>query len=97
MVARYYESVTVEKKRGEPASGLIIREKVNALVLASVPGAEVTIPLGKIKAAKYSNVSLMPEIYDNLLKPEEIADLVTYLKHSKLPESFDSAGEKSAK
>ena len=34
-------------------------------------------------AAKDSNVSLMPEGVDGLLKPEENADLVSYLKEAK--------------
>ena len=43
------------------------------------------IPFKDIKGAKYSNVSLMPEVFDKLLKPGEIADVVAYLKQAKGP------------
>ena len=48
-------------------------------------GVDQAIPFKEIKKAKYSNVSLMPEVFDHLLKPNEIADLVAYLKEAKGP------------
>ena len=36
-----------------------------------------------IEQASYSNTSLMPDGYDKILSPEEIADLVSFLKNSK--------------
>ena len=46
-------------------------------------GGEQTVPIKDIVEAKYSNVSLMPEVFDGLLKPEEIADLIAYLSQAK--------------
>jgi len=64
---------------------LLRRDSVGEIVLGPAPGAEQTIPFKEIKKAKYSNLSLMPEVFDNLLKPEEIADVVAYLKEAKEP------------
>ncbi|MDC0157217.1 hypothetical protein OAK38_05610 [Verrucomicrobia bacterium] len=81
-IARYYELVTVETKQGQ-AAGLLRRDSVGEMVLGPAPGAEQAIPFKEINQAKYSNLSLMPEVFDNLLKPEEIADVVAYLKEAK--------------
>jgi len=43
------------------------------------------VAYSEIEEARYSNVSLVPDGLDKLLKPEEIADLVAYLKESKPP------------
>ena len=83
-IARYYELLMVQKKKGE-AAGLLRRDSVDEIVLGLAPGAEQSIPMKEIKGAKYSNVSLMPEVFDKLLKPEQIADLVAYLKEAKGP------------
>ena len=81
-IARYYELLTVNTKQGEVA-GLLRRDSVNEMVLGPAPGVDQTILFKEIKKAKYSNVSLMPEVFDHLLKPNEIADLVAYLKEAK--------------
>ncbi len=85
-IARYYELLIVQKKQGE-AAGLLRRDSIDEIVLGLAAGAEQAIPIKEIKGAKYSNVSLMPEVFDNLLKPEEIADVVAYLKEAKGPVS----------
>ncbi len=83
-IARYYESVIVETKKGR-AAGLLRKDANDRIVLTSAPGAELGVPIRDVKSAKYSNVSLMPQVFDGLLKPGEIADLVAYLKKAKLP------------
>ncbi|MFT4547359.1 MAG: putative membrane-bound dehydrogenase-like protein [Verrucomicrobiales bacterium] len=95
-IARNYEMVSVRTKAGE-SGGLILREAVDQLVLSPAPGVEDAIFLRDIKAAKYSNISLMPPLADGLLKPGEIADLVAYLKAAKLPgASAPDTGKPSA-
>ncbi|MFP6874929.1 MAG: PVC-type heme-binding CxxCH protein, partial [Verrucomicrobiales bacterium] len=83
-IARYYELVMVKKKEGE-AAGLLRRDTLDEIVLETAPGVEQPIPVKEIRGAKYSNVSLMPEVFDKLLKPEQIADLVAFLKEAKGP------------
>ncbi|MHC4995058.1 MAG: PVC-type heme-binding CxxCH protein [Planctomycetota bacterium] len=81
-LARFYEMVIVSTGDGVHA-GIRVKDTVDEMVLAPAPGAEVAIPLRDIKEAQYSNISLMPTVFDALLKPEEIADIVAYLKTAK--------------
>lgn len=82
-IARYHEVVNVLTENGSVVSGLLVRETVDAMFLSSAEGVVQSVPYGEIKQARYSDVSLMPEGIDGLLKPGEIADLVAYLRESK--------------
>lgn len=80
-IAPYYEMVNVETEAGEKV-GLLLRDGVDKLVLSAAPGSEQSIPLKDIKSATYSNTSLMPEVFDGLLNPNELADLIAYLSEA---------------
>ncbi len=95
-LARYYEMVIVKQKKAETA-GLIRRDTADHLVLAAAPGVEQPVPIRDIKSAQYSNISLMPEVFDALLKPHEIADLVAYLKSETLPGTTSGEGHAAEK
>lgn len=81
-IARYYEMVKVRTDKSTTA-GLILKDGVEKLILSAGPGVEQPIPLEEIKEATYSNTSLMPQVFDGLLKPEEIADIIAYLSIAK--------------
>lgn len=81
-IVRYYEMVHVRTKEGE-FSGLITDETEETMVLSAAPGAEVTIRTEDIIEAQYSNTSLMPEVFDALLTPDDLADIVAYLQRAK--------------
>ena len=53
------------------------------MTLSPAPGAEIPVRSKDIVEAKYSTVSLMPEVYDTLLSPQDLADLVAYLMTAK--------------
>ncbi|MDP6557513.1 MAG: HEAT repeat domain-containing protein, partial [Pirellulaceae bacterium] len=82
-IARYHEVVNVVTAHGEVVSGLLVKETVDEMFLSSAEGVVRPVAFREIEKAMYSNVSLMPEGLDKLLKPEEIADLVAFLKESK--------------
>jgi putative heme-binding domain-containing protein len=84
-IARYHEVVNVVTEGGKAVSGLLVKETVDSMFLSSAEGVVQPVAYREIERASYSNVSLMPEGLDKLLKPEEIADLVAYLKASKPP------------
>ena len=84
-IARYHEIVNVVTKNGKTVSGLLVRESPEAMFLSSAQGVVRQVLFQDIEEARYSNVSLMPEGLDKVLKPQEIADLVAYLKASKRP------------
>jgi putative heme-binding domain-containing protein len=90
-IARYHEVVNVLTKNARVASGLLVKETVDKMFLSSAEGVVQPIAFGEIEEARYSNVSLMPEGLDKLLRPEEIADLVAYLKASKPTTRFASS------
>ena len=75
--------VNVVTKNGKVFSGLLVKESVDKMFLSSAKGVVQEVAFRDIEQARYSNVSLMPEGMDKLLKPEEVADLVAFLKASK--------------
>ncbi len=79
-IARYHETVNVVTNDGKVVSGLLVKEDVNAMFLSSAEGVMQAVAYTDIERASYSNVSLMPEGYEKILTPNEIADLVAYLK-----------------
>ena len=91
-IVRYHEIVNVLTKDGRVVSGLLVKETVDKMFLSSAEGNVQPVAFREIEEARYSNVSLMPEGIDKMLKPEEIADLVAYLKQSKKPQ-FASTDE----
>ena len=92
-IARYHEVVNVVTKNGKVVSGLIVKETEDEMSLSNAEGVTQTVAYRDISDARYSNVSLMPEGLDRFLKPEEIADLVAFLKASQ-PTS-NTSGEKN--
>jgi putative membrane-bound dehydrogenase-like protein len=84
-IARYHEVVSVVTKDGKTVSGLLVKETVDRMFLSSAEGVMQSVAYREIEEASYSNVSLMPDGIDKILKPEEIADLVAYLKESQPP------------
>lgn len=81
-IARYHEIVNVLTEDGRAISGLLVKETVDKIFLASAAGVLQPVRIKTIEEARYSDVSLMPEGLDRVLKPQEIADLVAYLKES---------------
>lgn len=81
-IARYHEIVNVLTEDGRAVSGLLVKETMDKIFLASAAGVLQPVRIKEIEEARYSSVSLMPEGLDQVLKPQEIADLVAYLKAS---------------
>ena len=86
-ISRYYEIVTVRTVDATEISGLMLEDGVDQLILAGAPGADIPVPVKEITDARYSNLSLMPQVFDGMLKPEEIADLIAYLSTAKMKPS----------
>ena len=84
-IARYHEIVNVLTEDGRAVSGLLVKETVNRIFLASAAGVLQPVRIKDIEQARYASVSLMPEGLDKVLSPQEIADLVAYLKQSTSP------------
>ncbi len=59
--------------------GIILRETKDALTIRT-PNETVVVPVGDIAARKQTNLSLMPAGLFDAMKPEEVRDLVAYLR-----------------
>ena len=81
-IVRYYEMVHVRTKEGE-FSGIIADETEETMVLSPAAGTEITIQTKDIIEAQYSHTSLMPEVFDTLLSPDDLNDIVAYLQRAK--------------
>jgi putative heme-binding domain-containing protein len=81
-LVRSFEPVIVRTRGGEQM-GLVRKDAADEVILAVAPGAEVRIPRGEVIETQFSSTSLMPSGFDGLLTPQEIADLIAYLRSAK--------------
>ncbi len=80
-IGKDYQQTTIEKKDGQFASGVIVTDEKDAVVLKTLAG-DVTVPRSEIKTLTTSEQSLMPEGLMNGLEEPEIRDLFRYLRES---------------
>ncbi|HJY87480.1 MAG TPA: hypothetical protein VKE24_11645, partial [Candidatus Acidoferrales bacterium] len=64
-------------------SGVIRSQSRDAVVLVTGPHGEVRIPRSQIKSMQRSNVSLMPDGFDESLTRTELTDLLAFLQAEK--------------
>jgi putative heme-binding domain-containing protein len=77
---RSYEPFVVTTKDGEEHTGMLWNESEASVLLVSAPGAEQRIDRTEIVEMRPGTVSVMPEGLDEQLNPQELADLVAFLK-----------------
>lgn len=80
---RSYEPVTIVTTEGKVHNGLIRNEVSNEILLATGPKEEVRIPRADIEELKPSTLSIMPSGLDQQLTPQQLADLIAFLKNAK--------------
>lgn len=79
-IADGYDLWNIEMKSGETVQGLIATESPTALTLRGYGGEETVIPRQNIKSLKSLNVSVMPAGLESQISPEDMADLLAFLK-----------------
>lgn len=67
----------------ERLAGVIRSQSKDAVVLVTGPNGEVRIPRSQIRKIERSNVSLMPEGFDETLTKSELKDLLAFLQAEK--------------
>jgi putative heme-binding domain-containing protein len=77
---RSYEPMIISTKDGDDYSGVVRRDAVDEIVLATGPGAEVRVARGDIAEIRPGKLSVMPQGLDEQLSREELADLMAFLK-----------------
>jgi putative heme-binding domain-containing protein len=61
-------------------AGVIRKQSADAVVLVTGPNEVIRIPRTRIKRLQRSNVSLMPEGFDESLSTAELTDLLAFLQ-----------------
>lgn len=82
-IVRGYEPFSVTTKDGRLHAGLIRRETADAIFLVNADRAEVRISRKAIETVEPGRVSLMPQGIDAQLTPQELADLIAYMRSLK--------------
>ena len=80
---RSYEPIQITTKKGKVYNGLVRRETPDEVVLAISGTEDVRIARQDIDEVEPGKVSVMPAGLDQQLTPQELADLVTFLKACK--------------
>jgi putative heme-binding domain-containing protein len=80
---RGYEPVVVTTATGDVVSGVLRDDLPDALVLTTATSEEVRIPRPSIEDVQPGNVSLMPAGYGQQFTPQQLADLVVFLKRTR--------------
>jgi putative heme-binding domain-containing protein len=79
-LVRSYEPMAVATRDGKVYNGLIRGENADELILATGANQEARIARPEIEEMRPSNVSIMPAGLDQQLTPQELADLIAFLK-----------------
>jgi len=78
-----FEPVMVQTNGGERHAGVLRRNDDKEVVLATGPDQEVRVAQRDVKDLRPSPVSVMPDGLAENLKPQDLADLITFLKACK--------------
>ncbi len=70
-------------KSGEAIQGLIATETPSALTIRNYGGQETIIARQNIKSLKALGMSVMPAGFESQITPEDMADLLVFLKQGK--------------
>jgi len=82
-LVRSFEPIAVATTEGKVYNGLLRGETADELVLATGVNQESRVPRSQIEEIRPSAVSIMPAGLDQQLTPQELADLVAFLKACK--------------
>jgi putative heme-binding domain-containing protein len=77
--SRYFSYTAVTTSERE-VSGIIAVETPNSITLKTATGTEDVILRSDLKQLTASGLSLMPEGLENNLKPQDLADVIAYIK-----------------
>ena len=75
-----YRAWTIKLKSGEELSGLISVETANNLVVRMAQGIESAVLRADIASLEPQKLSLMPTGFESALKPQDMADLLRWLR-----------------
>jgi putative heme-binding domain-containing protein len=75
-----YVSYTATTRGGREISGMIASETPGGIAVRSPGGAEEIIARADVQSLTSSKLSLMPEGLENVLTPQDVADLIAFIR-----------------
>ncbi len=75
----------VERQDGESIIGLLSSQTVDSVVLLLADEQRVTVPRTQIKSIRSTGRSLMPEGLEAGRTPQDLRDLIAFLRGEKVP------------
>lgn len=75
-----YRAWTVVLQSGTTLSGIVVAETANNIVLRLQGGVEQAVLRSDIESIEPSTLSLMPAGFESVLKPQDMADLLRWLR-----------------
>ena len=79
-IAQKYETYLVERTSGATESGVLAAQTPTSITLRQGSAQPITIPRAEIRKITVSPQSSMPADLDKLVTPEEMADLLAFLR-----------------
>jgi putative membrane-bound dehydrogenase-like protein len=79
-IAQKYETYVVVRTSGTAESGVLASQTPTSITLRQSGTQQVTIPRGEIRSMTVSPQSAMPADLDKLITPEQMADLLAFLR-----------------
>jgi putative membrane-bound dehydrogenase-like protein len=79
-VAANFVNYNVATTDGRTVSGIIVSESATSLILKRAEGATDVIPRAQVETIASTGLSLMPEGLEKGLTPQDLADLMAYVK-----------------
>ncbi|MFO0954337.1 MAG: c-type cytochrome, partial [Isosphaeraceae bacterium] len=73
-------AVLVATTRGETLTGLLVEENPTGLRLRRAEGVEELVPRAEVEAVRSTGRSLMPDGLEQVLSPQDLADLIAFLR-----------------
>jgi putative membrane-bound dehydrogenase-like protein len=80
-----YMSYTARTRGGEELTGMLVGETANSITLVSASGIRETVLRRDLESLASTRTSLMPEGFEQALKPQDIADLIAYVDAAAVP------------
>ncbi|HYE97616.1 MAG TPA: PVC-type heme-binding CxxCH protein [Planctomycetota bacterium] len=81
--AQGYESYVAATADGDVLTGVLAGQSPDAVVLRDASGKETRLRRDRLRELKRSSISVMPENLERALAPEELRDLLAFLKSLK--------------
>ncbi|GIW97411.1 MAG: hypothetical protein KatS3mg111_0744 [Pirellulaceae bacterium] len=75
-----YRQVQVLTRDDEVLTGVVVRQDEHRLQVALADGSLREVPVSRVARQKETSVSLMPEGFEGKLSPEDLAQLIAYLR-----------------